>query len=102
MVCVARRRGARCARSATGAPGGGRLARRTRDRRPGPGVSGHRPAGARPAAGRAAAAPGGPVPQDALDAVWAEPVQRARALDGLVAGRAGSTRCRDDRYALPG
>lgn len=27
----------------------------------------------------------GPVPQVALDAVWDEPVQRARALDGLVA-----------------
>ena len=27
----------------------------------------------------------GPVPQAALDAVWPEPVQRARALDGLVA-----------------
>lgn len=27
----------------------------------------------------------GPVPQSALDAVWDEPVQRARALDGLVA-----------------
>lgn len=26
-----------------------------------------------------------PVPQSALDAVWDEPVQRARALDGLVA-----------------
>lgn len=26
-----------------------------------------------------------PVPQDMLDAVWEEPVQRARALDGLVA-----------------
>ncbi|MET7365256.1 A/G-specific adenine glycosylase [Streptomyces sp. NPDC005566] len=26
-----------------------------------------------------------PVPQSALDAVWEEPVQRARALDGLVA-----------------
>ncbi|MEU3461722.1 A/G-specific adenine glycosylase [Streptomyces sp. NPDC006733] len=26
----------------------------------------------------------GPVPQSALDAVWHEPVQRARALDGLV------------------
>ncbi|MGK5638277.1 A/G-specific adenine glycosylase [Streptomyces sp. URMC 126] len=26
-----------------------------------------------------------PVPQEALDAVWNEPVQRARALDGLVA-----------------
>ncbi|MET8679243.1 A/G-specific adenine glycosylase [Streptomyces sp. NPDC004647] len=26
-----------------------------------------------------------PVPQEALDAVWDEPVQRARALDGLVA-----------------
>jgi A/G-specific adenine glycosylase len=25
-----------------------------------------------------------PVPQAALDAVWHEPVQRARALDGLV------------------
>jgi A/G-specific adenine glycosylase len=27
----------------------------------------------------------GPVPQPALDAVWGEPAQRARALDGLVA-----------------
>lgn len=26
-----------------------------------------------------------PVPQAALDRVWDEPVQRARALDGLVA-----------------
>ncbi|MGP3984619.1 A/G-specific adenine glycosylase [Streptomyces sp. KR80] len=26
-----------------------------------------------------------PVPQEVLDAVWSEPVQRARALDGLVA-----------------
>lgn len=29
--------------------------------------------------------PSGPVPQAALDQVWQEPVQRARALDGLVA-----------------
>jgi A/G-specific adenine glycosylase len=27
----------------------------------------------------------GPVPQSVLDRVWDEPVQRARALDGLVA-----------------
>jgi A/G-specific adenine glycosylase len=27
----------------------------------------------------------GPVPQPVLDRVWDEPVQRARALDGLVA-----------------
>jgi A/G-specific adenine glycosylase len=42
-----------------------------------------------------------PVPQDALDAVWPDPVQRARALDGLVAD--GLVDPVDaDRYALPG
>jgi A/G-specific adenine glycosylase len=43
----------------------------------------------------------GPVAQHRLDAVWPDPVQRARALDGLVADGlvdpVGS-----DRYALPG
>ncbi|MFJ7155055.1 A/G-specific adenine glycosylase [Streptomyces sp. NPDC101118] len=42
----------------------------------------------------------GPVPQGALDAVWDEPVQRARALDGLVAD--GLVEPLDDgTYRLP-
>ncbi|MGW0928527.1 A/G-specific adenine glycosylase [Streptomyces sp. NPDC002644] len=43
----------------------------------------------------------GPVPQAALDAVWDEPVQRARALDGLVAD--GLVEPLDEGlYRLPG
>lgn len=43
----------------------------------------------------------GPVTQRALDAVWDEPVQRARALDGLVADGLVVPLVRG-RYALPG
>jgi A/G-specific adenine glycosylase len=43
----------------------------------------------------------GPVPRAALEAVWDEPVQRERALDGLVAD--GLVDPLDDgRFALPG
>jgi A/G-specific adenine glycosylase len=43
----------------------------------------------------------GPVTQAALDAVWDEPVQRARALDGLVAD--GLVEPLDEGlYRLPG
>jgi len=42
----------------------------------------------------------GPVPPGALDAVWAEPTQRARALDGLVADGLVDP-LPDGRYALP-
>ncbi|MEU1620725.1 A/G-specific adenine glycosylase [Streptomyces sp. NPDC005722] len=42
-----------------------------------------------------------PVPQAALDAVWHEPVQRARALDGLVADGLVEP-LRDGLYRLPG
>ncbi|WP_079110625.1 A/G-specific adenine glycosylase [Streptomyces roseifaciens] len=41
-----------------------------------------------------------PVPQVALDAVWDEPVQRARALDGLVADGLVEPLA-DGRYRLP-
>ncbi|MEI7030488.1 A/G-specific adenine glycosylase [Streptomyces pratensis] len=41
-----------------------------------------------------------PVPQAALDAVWQEPVQRARALDGLVADGLVEPLA-DGRYRLP-
>ncbi|MCC3777158.1 A/G-specific adenine glycosylase [Streptomyces sp. UNOB3_S3] len=41
-----------------------------------------------------------PVPQAALDAVWHEPVQRARALDGLVADGLVEPLA-DGRYRLP-
>ncbi|OXY86978.1 A/G-specific adenine glycosylase [Streptomyces sp. 2R] len=41
-----------------------------------------------------------PVPQAALDAVWEEPVQRARALDGLVADGLVEPLA-DSRYRLP-
>ncbi|MFE5871925.1 A/G-specific adenine glycosylase [Streptomyces roseifaciens] len=41
-----------------------------------------------------------PVPQVALDAVWHEPVQRARALDGLVADGLVEPLA-DGRYRLP-
>ncbi|MET8926396.1 A/G-specific adenine glycosylase [Streptomyces sp. NPDC004623] len=41
-----------------------------------------------------------PVPQSALDAVWEEPVQRARALDGLVADGLVEPLA-NDRYRLP-
>jgi A/G-specific adenine glycosylase len=41
-----------------------------------------------------------PVPVEALDAVWHEPVQRARALDGLVADGLVDP-LPDGRYALP-
>ncbi|WP_411116378.1 A/G-specific adenine glycosylase [Streptomyces sp. 058-1L] len=41
-----------------------------------------------------------PVPQAALDAVWEEPVQRARALDGLVADGLVEPLA-DGRYRLP-
>ncbi|MFE5209721.1 A/G-specific adenine glycosylase [Streptomyces sp. NPDC056600] len=43
----------------------------------------------------------GPVPQAALDAVWDEPVQRARALDGLVADGLVEPLA-DALYRLPG
>ncbi|MER5477200.1 A/G-specific adenine glycosylase [Streptomyces sp. NPDC002734] len=43
----------------------------------------------------------GPVPQAALDAVWDEPVQRARALDGLVADGLVEPLA-DGMYRLPG
>jgi A/G-specific adenine glycosylase len=43
----------------------------------------------------------GPVPQAALDAVWDEPVQRARALDGLVADGLVEP-VADGVYRLPG
>ncbi|TQS40564.1 A/G-specific adenine glycosylase [Cryptosporangium phraense] len=43
----------------------------------------------------------GPVPQGALDVVWNEPVQRARALDGLVADGLVDP-LPDGTYALPG
>ena len=42
-----------------------------------------------------------PVPQPALDSVWADGVQRARALDGLVADGLVDP-LPDGRYALPG
>ncbi len=42
----------------------------------------------------------GPVAQAALDAVWEEPVQRARALDGLVADGLVEPLA-DGRYRLP-
>jgi A/G-specific adenine glycosylase len=42
-----------------------------------------------------------PVPQAALDAVWHEPVQRARALDGLVADGLVEP-LEDGLYRLPG
>jgi A/G-specific adenine glycosylase len=41
-----------------------------------------------------------PVPQSVLDAVWDEPVQRARALDGLVADGLVEPLARS-RYRLP-
>jgi A/G-specific adenine glycosylase len=41
-----------------------------------------------------------PVPQSALDAVWDEPVQRARALDGLVADGLVEPRA-NGQYRLP-
>lgn len=41
-----------------------------------------------------------PVPQAALDAVWDEPVQRARALDGLVADGLVEPLA-DGQYRLP-
>jgi len=43
----------------------------------------------------------GPVDQASLDAVWPEPVQRARALDGLVTDGLVDPRP-DGRYSLPG
>jgi A/G-specific adenine glycosylase len=43
----------------------------------------------------------GPVAAGLLDAAWAEPVQRARALDGLVADGLVDP-LPDGRYALPG
>jgi A/G-specific adenine glycosylase len=42
----------------------------------------------------------GPVTAAVLDQVWDEPVQRARALDGLVADGLVDP-LRDGRYALP-
>ncbi|MDO9378756.1 MAG: A/G-specific adenine glycosylase, partial [Nocardioidaceae bacterium] len=43
----------------------------------------------------------GPVPKEALDAVWDQAPQRERALDSLVAD--GLVDARDDAtYALPG
>ena len=43
----------------------------------------------------------GPVPAHHLDAVWPIPLQRARALDGLVADGLVDARP-DGQYALPG
>jgi A/G-specific adenine glycosylase len=43
----------------------------------------------------------GPVTMAELDAAWADPVQRARALDGLVADGLADP-LPDGRYALPG
>ncbi|MBC7373184.1 MAG: hypothetical protein H7323_04260 [Frankiales bacterium] len=43
----------------------------------------------------------GPVPPELLAQVWEEPVQRARALDGLVADGLVDP-LPDGRYALPG
>ncbi|MFI5955467.1 A/G-specific adenine glycosylase [Cryptosporangium sp. NPDC051539] len=43
----------------------------------------------------------GPVPQSALDVVWHEPVQRARALDGLVTDGLVDP-LPDGTFALPG
>jgi A/G-specific adenine glycosylase len=43
----------------------------------------------------------GPVPKPALDTVWADPVQRERALDGLVVDGLVDP-LPDGRYALPG
>jgi A/G-specific adenine glycosylase len=42
-----------------------------------------------------------PVPASTLAATWADPVQQARALSGLV-GDGLVTRCADGRFALPG
>jgi A/G-specific adenine glycosylase len=42
----------------------------------------------------------GPVAAEALDATWDEPVQRARALDGLVADGLVDP-LPDGRFALP-
>jgi A/G-specific adenine glycosylase len=44
---------------------------------------------------------GGPVTQAGFDAVWADPAQLARALDGLVADGLADP-LPDGRYALPG
>jgi A/G-specific adenine glycosylase len=41
-----------------------------------------------------------PVPQAVLDSVWDEPVQRARALDGLVSDGLVEPLA-DGRYRLP-
>ena len=88
------------ARWPTSAPGGGRLARPTPGRRRAP----QRFAGTdRQVRGllldvlRAAAAPGD---QAALDVVWPDPVQRERALDGLVADGLIDP-LPDGRFALP-
>jgi A/G-specific adenine glycosylase len=43
----------------------------------------------------------GPVPREALDIVWADPLQRARALDGLVADGLVEL-VGDDLFGLPG
>jgi A/G-specific adenine glycosylase len=43
----------------------------------------------------------GPVPRSALDAVWAEPVQRDRALGGLIVDGLVDP-LPDGRVALPG
>ncbi|WP_308250101.1 A/G-specific adenine glycosylase [Sphaerisporangium fuscum] len=43
----------------------------------------------------------GPVPKAALDAVWADPVQRERALDGLVADGLAEV-VGEGAYSLPG
>jgi A/G-specific adenine glycosylase len=43
----------------------------------------------------------GPVPAARLDVVWPDPVQRARALDGLVADGLVDP-VADGEYALPG
>ena len=98
LVCTAR--APRCARcpSALRARGGSPASRLRRPDHPPRRVRRHRPAGARAAAGRAAGADaaGG---RAALDVVWADAVQRDRALDGLVAD--GLVDPRDDGRLRP-
>ena len=89
------------ARSATGAPGTWPAGRRTTDRRaaarPGPAPTG----GPRPADGRAARGRGQRGPSAGSTQAWAEPVQRDRALESLLADGLVVVD-RDGRYALPG
>ena len=101
LVCTAAR--PRCAR----VPGGGRL-RLAAGRAPGgwrrpaqPGLRGHRPAVPGPAAGRAPDGGRAGARRRWLDAAWAEPQQRSRALDSLVADGLVDP-LPDGRFALPG